>query len=71
MLKREIVEKCMNDAVLLALLCDITGKSPNAMLMMLYRNTSAQLRDIDVVNKIADYTGLTQDQILLNQKVEA
>lgn len=61
----------MNDPQLLANIAILLHKTPIATWKMIERNSSKQLRDIDVVKAIADYTNLSQEEILSPINVEA
>ena len=71
MLLPEIKDKCMQDAQLLANIASVVGKSPIATWQMINRNSSKQLESVHVIKVIAEYTGLSQEQILSQKIVEA
>lgn len=71
MLQSSIQKRCMNEAQLLANIAKVVNKTPVATWQMLNRNTSKDLMSVHVVKAISDYTGLSQDEILITEKVEA
>jgi len=71
MLLPEIKDKCMQDAQLLANIASVVKKSPIATWQMINRNSSKQLESVHVIKVIAEYTGLSQEQILSPKIVEA
>lgn len=70
MLQPNIQKRCMNEAQLLANIASVINKTPIATWQMLNRNSSKQLQSVHVVKVIADYTGLSQEEILITEKVE-
>lgn len=71
MLQSSIQKRCMNEAQLLANIALVVNKTPVATWQMLNRNTSKDLMSVHVVKVISDYTGLSQEEILVTEKVEA
>lgn len=71
MLKEEIKKECLSNTELFNEICTVTGKTPTGCIQFLQRNSSKELKSIDVCNAIKKYTGFTEEQIYEPQKIVA
>lgn len=67
MLTEEVQKMCLGDPELLAKVAVACGKSTIAALRMVERNQSKELATVYVLRVIADYTGKSEEQILINE----